>query len=129
MQRGKPPFEGFWSLPGGRIEPGEAAADAIVREVREETGLHTEALGIAGLREVIAPPDAHYVISVFAVTLAGGTLVAGDDAADVAWRGLADLQDAGSSARRQLTPGTAAFILAAARRRDAGANTWYLPLP
>lgn len=39
VQRGHDPHRGLWSIPGGRIEPGESAEQAIVREVREETGL------------------------------------------------------------------------------------------
>ena len=46
IRRGKPPRQGEWSLPGGRIEWGETAADAALRELREETGVTAELLGL-----------------------------------------------------------------------------------
>ena len=39
IRRGHDPHRGLWSLPGGRIEAGESPEQAVVREVREETGL------------------------------------------------------------------------------------------
>ncbi|MFO0755272.1 MAG: NUDIX domain-containing protein [Byssovorax sp.] len=50
IQRGRPPSEGRWSLPGGRVEYGEALADAVAREVEEETGL---AVTVGPLVEVV----------------------------------------------------------------------------
>jgi len=46
IRRGTPPREGQWSLPGGRIEFGERAADAALRELREETGCAGEIVGL-----------------------------------------------------------------------------------
>ena len=42
IRRSTPPFVGYWALPGGRVEPGETTDQAIVREVKEETGLDIE---------------------------------------------------------------------------------------
>jgi len=81
VRRGHEPGLGTWSLPGGRIEPGESAAEAALREVREETGLHV-AVG-----ELLLTVDLSggYRVHDFAATVVGGELRAGDDADDVRW--------------------------------------------
>ncbi len=81
IRRGTPPRQGDWSLPGGRIEPGERAVDAALRELREETGVEAE---ITGLIEVVDGlfPEAgrHYVLIDYAARWLAGEPVAGDDA-------------------------------------------------
>jgi 8-oxo-dGTP diphosphatase len=84
--RANEPSRGLWSIPGGRIEPGESAPDAAVREVREETGLDVEA-GELLLTADLGP----YVVADYAATVTGGTLVAGDDALDARWFTAAEL--------------------------------------
>jgi 8-oxo-dGTP diphosphatase len=80
VRRGHAPSEGLWSIPGGRIEPGETAAQAAAREVREETGLIVE---VGRLLQTIELGS--YLVHDFAATVVGGDLVAGDDATDVRW--------------------------------------------
>jgi acetyl-CoA carboxylase carboxyl transferase subunit beta len=75
---------GRWSLPGGRIEAGETAVEAVAREVFEETGLVVEVGDLVGHVDIIAD-DRHYVVLDFAATVVGGTAEAGDDAAEIAW--------------------------------------------
>lgn len=82
IRRGHPPAEGMWSLPGGRIEPGETAAEAAAREVLEETGLEVE-IGQVLITAVIW--GGGFRVQDFAATVIGGDLRAGDDAADVRW--------------------------------------------
>jgi 8-oxo-dGTP diphosphatase len=81
IRRGTDPGRGLWSLPGGRVEPGETPAAAAVREAREETGLAIE------VGELLATVDVldDYVVHDFAATVVGGALHAGDDAAEVRW--------------------------------------------
>jgi ADP-ribose pyrophosphatase YjhB (NUDIX family) len=80
VQRVNDPGAGLWSVPGGRVEPGETDADAVVRELAEETGLVVEPGPLVG-RVVRGPFD----IADYRCTVVGGTLRAGDDAADVRW--------------------------------------------
>ncbi|HVT21050.1 MAG TPA: NUDIX domain-containing protein [Mycobacteriales bacterium] len=89
VRRGHPPAQGSWSLPGGRVEPGEAHAEAAVREVREETGLDVE---VGDLLRSVALPGG-YLVHDFAATVTGGTLHAGDDADDVRWCGPTELEN------------------------------------
>lgn len=90
VERANPPAAGLWSLPGGKVEPGERLAEACVREVREETGLQVVPGALVGIAERIGT-GYHYVILGFLCTLGGGTLQAGGDARDVRYASAADL--------------------------------------
>lgn len=92
VQRGNEPGRGKWSVPGGRVEPGEQLRQAVVREVREETGLAVIVGDLAGWVERIGA-DYHLVILDF---FAGPVerrrdLTAGDDAADARWVPFAEV--------------------------------------
>jgi 8-oxo-dGTP diphosphatase len=80
VKRVNEPGAGLWSLPGGRVEPGETDADAVVREVAEETGLQVRTTRLVG--RVRRGP---YLIADYACELVGGLARAGDDASDVRW--------------------------------------------
>ncbi len=86
IQRGKEgPFRGLWSLPGGRIEPGEPVRAAALREVREETGVTAELAGVLDIHDLIRRDAAgevasHYLLAVFYGRWVSGEPVAGDDA-------------------------------------------------
>jgi mutator protein MutT len=90
VKRGRAPAMGRWSLPGGRIEAGETAAEAVAREVFEETGLQVQVGDLIGHVDIIGE-DRHYVVLDFAATVVGGIPEAGDDAAEVAWLTRRDL--------------------------------------
>jgi 8-oxo-dGTP diphosphatase len=90
VQRRRPPFEGYWSLPGGGMELGETVEQAAVREVAEETGLAVAVTRFLGYADSIErDPDErvrrHYVIMYVEATPVGGILQAADDAQAVQW--------------------------------------------
>jgi mutator protein MutT len=100
VKRAREPLAGRWSLPGGAVEVGEALAEAVVREVREETGIEVT---VGPLVEVVdrVYRDAdgrvayHYVLLDYLCTPVGGTLRAGSDAAEAVFTPPADLDGVG----------------------------------
>jgi len=104
VRRGHGPAAGWWSVPGGRVEVGETLAEAVVRELAEETGLEGVCGDLVGWVERIGD-DFHYVILDFAVTvLEPRPPVAGGDAAEAAWVPVPEVTD------RQLVEGLAEFL-------------------
>ena len=101
IRRGKPPLAGAWSLPGGRIEWGERAAAAALRELREETGVEAELLGLIDVVDGVFPAaspsdeDRHYVLVDYAARWLCGEPVAGDDAADARFVPVRDIESLG----------------------------------
>ncbi|WIX79619.1 NUDIX domain-containing protein [Amycolatopsis carbonis] len=94
IERGHDPGKGLWSLPGGRVEQGETDTEAVVRELREETGLDVTPHTFVGM--VARGP---YDIRDYECTVAGGTLTPGDDADDARWVDSAELVELDTSGR------------------------------
>ena len=99
IQRGHDPGAGLWSIPGGRIEPGETDAQALAREMLEETNLQVKVGRFIGGVQRPGLGGAVVDIRDYAVTVTGGTLRAGDDAADARWVTAAEM------ARLEVTEG------------------------
>lgn len=98
VQRANPPAQGQWSLPGGRQEPGESAHDGVIREVREETGIHVRVEREVGTVRRAAPAGGVYVIRDFLCSaIDPEVLRAADDAADARFFGIEDLEDVDTS--------------------------------
>lgn len=91
--RGNEPDRDTWSLPGGRVESGERSEAAIVREMKEETGLRVRVVAPVGRVERPHPEGGVYVIDDFAVAIVGGELMAASDAQDARWFSVDDLAD------------------------------------
>ena len=85
IKRGHEPGAGLWSIPGGRIEPGETDAEAVIREMLEETSLAVEVDRLIGRVQRPGLNGAVIDIRDYAATVTGGTLRPGDDAADARW--------------------------------------------
>jgi ADP-ribose pyrophosphatase YjhB (NUDIX family) len=113
VQRGQPPGEGLWTVPGGKLEAGETLAQAIAREVREETGLVAEIGPLVCVVERIAD-GYHYVILDYLARRISGTL---DPASDV--RGARFVGDA-ELAQLPVTDG----LVAALERARGTYATW-----
>lgn len=119
IRRGTPPRLGEWSLPGGRIEWGETARTAALRELREETGVDAHLIGLIDVVDGIftsrtsGETTRHYVLADFAARWRAGEPVAGDDAAEARFVPLGAIETLGMWAE------TVRIIHAARRLADA----------
>ena len=98
VQRGKEPLKGYWSLPGGVVEAGEALETAIRREVLEETNLDVEVVKVIEIFERITRDaerraEYHYVLIDYLCTVKSGEARAGSDAAGIAWLRRGELEN------------------------------------
>jgi ADP-ribose pyrophosphatase YjhB (NUDIX family) len=112
VRRARPPAGGLYTLPGGGVEPGETLFEAVIREVREETALEVEPVGIAGYREAIGRDaggrvERHYVILPFAARWLAGEPVLNEELSEAMWLDPPDI------AGLETTVGLAEIIAAA----------------
>jgi 8-oxo-dGTP diphosphatase len=106
IKRGHAPGAGLWTLPGGRIEPGETDEQAVAREILEETGLRVACGRLVGEAELPGLDGAIIDVRDYLAVVTGGELAAGDDADDAAWVTGAEL------ASLPLTPGLSGYLAA-----------------
>jgi ADP-ribose pyrophosphatase YjhB (NUDIX family) len=96
VRRTQPPLQGRWSLPGGLVETGEPLAEAVRRELQEETALDVEVGPLVEVVERVVRDEEdrveyHYVLLDYLCARRGGTACAASDAGDVAWATLDEL--------------------------------------
>jgi ADP-ribose pyrophosphatase YjhB (NUDIX family) len=109
VERGKEPLKGYWSLPGGLVEPGEKLEEAVRREIREETGLRVGPVRLFELferimRDTKGRAEYHYVLADYICRVVGGGLRAGDDVSSAQWARRSEL------GQYRLTEGTREVI-------------------
>jgi 8-oxo-dGTP diphosphatase len=109
VERGRDPLKGYWSLPGGLVEPGEQLADAVKREILEETGLSITPVKIFEIferimRDASGRVEYHYVLVDYVCKVVKGELRAGDDVSRAQW------VRPGALGKFQLTEGTLEVI-------------------
>lgn len=119
VERGKAPLQGYWSLPGGGVETGEHLEQAVRREVREETGLEIDSMGVIEIFERIMHDaegrvEYHYVLIDYLCRPAGGTLCAATDASRCEWFTEEEIRTL------KITAGTPAVIEKGFRRMETG---------
>ena len=115
VRRGVPPMQGIYTLPGGGVELGETLEQAVMREVREETGLAIEPLSLAGFRQVITRDpegkiERHFVILPFAARYLAGEISLNAELAGAKWLLPAELSGL------RTTEGLAEIVTAAGER-------------
>ena len=103
VRRGNEPGLGTWSVPGGRMEPGETIQEAVVRELREETGVEGVCTGLIGVAESIGERH-HHVILDYAVEVLPSDAIAASDALEARWVPLHEV------AEYDLVDGLAEFL-------------------
>lgn len=98
VRRGHAPLKGEWSVPGGALEVGETLAEAVKREVLEETGLEVEPLAMVDVLDRIARDEAgrvqfHYVLVDFVCRVTGGSEACASDAVGLRWAAVDELDE------------------------------------
>ena len=100
VQRAKPPIRHMWSIPGGAQEIGETVREAALRELKEETALDAEIIGLIDVVDSVTRDDDgrvkfHYTLVDFAAEWVAGEPVADDDVSDAKWTPLAGIETLG----------------------------------
>jgi 8-oxo-dGTP diphosphatase len=121
VRRARAPAHGLYSLPGGVVEVGETLKEALMREVREETGMTIEPVALAGFREAIVRDaesrvERHFIILCFAARWRAGEVLLNEELDEARWLDPAEL------AGLPTTSGLAEIVAEAFQRLAAHAS-------
>jgi 8-oxo-dGTP diphosphatase len=121
VRRARAPAHGLFSLPGGVVEVGETLKEAVMREVREETGMTIEPVALAGFREAIVRDtenrvERHFIILCFAARWRAGEVLLNEELDEARWLDPAEL------AGLPTTSGLAEIVAEAFQRLAADAS-------
>lgn len=119
IRRKNDPFKGQLALPGGFVNEGETAEDAMKREAMEETSLEVELIDILGVySDPKRDPRKHIMTVVFVGIILGGSGRAGDDAAGIEWVKLSDI------GRQQIAFDHAMILRDYRKWKESGGTFW-----
>jgi acetyl-CoA carboxylase carboxyl transferase subunit beta len=104
VQRAHEPQAGLWTVPGGKVEPGESLQQAVIREIAEETGIVIEVLDEAWVVDIPDGTGAVFEVHDFVATPLTTDVTAADDAADAGWFTIEQMREL------PLTPGLITYL-------------------
>ena len=124
VRRLNPPLQGQWSIPGGLVETGETIKQALIREIREETGLAVEPIELIEvferiLRDTESRVQYHFVVIDYLCRILSGEASPRTDVSEIQWTRLEDLPELG------ITPETSSVMQKGlnAARKSSGFQT------
>jgi len=98
IKRGKPPYYGMWSLPGGKVNKGETLKHAVRREIKEECSINIKVEDLIKIFELIDRDKKnkvryHYIIFDFKALYKSGKLAHSSDAMEAEWVSVDKIKD------------------------------------